>query len=453
MTQKWNLQDIRPTEPRRKANPALSQTHTLRTDSPRSAERHQVERPHLHAPRDSDDNLGSIVIKDGHRESKKGVIIVAVLIVLVVGVIFGLSAVLTKTTLSVYPENRTVTVNAEFVAYPERREGLLSYSIITLTEEGEAQVNATGQEIVTAQAKGYIEIIKTTPGSERLIKNTRFRSPEGLIFRIQESVVIPGALRDGTGNLVPGTIRAAVFADAVGPAYNLPAGTRFDVPGFQENNLTALYNSIYAENREPFTGGLDGPRFIIDDAALDEAQQRIHIELRNRLLARVETERPAGVISFPGSVAFTYESLPPVRYGDTQVTIRERAILQIPVFDEDDFASFIAKETISTYNRQQPVRIRNVSDLTFNYLDQTLSARNLANEPSLAFSIVGQPFIVWQYDAEQLRNDLAGKSFTALSLALSAHPGIKSAKITSKPFWQRTFPEKPEDINIIEVIE
>jgi len=453
MSQKWNLQDIRPTEPRRKSSPELSRSHTLRADRSETTREETQSRPLVNRDRIAGEEAGSIVIKNGNKESNKSLFIAGgIVAVLIVGVV-ALSALLSKTTLTVYPENRTITVNAEFLAYPERREGMLSYGVVTLTEEGDTQVEASGQEMVVEQAKGYIEIIKTTPGSERLIKNTRFRSSEGLVFRIQESVVVPGALRDTSGSLIPGTIRAEVFADAAGPEYNLNAGTRFDVPGFQESGLNELYNSIYAENREAFSGGFNGPRFIIADADLDTAKQRIHIELRDKLLARIETERPAGSISFPGSVSFTYESLPAVRYGDNLVTMRERAVLQIPVFNELEFSGFIAKETIATYNRQQPVRITNIHDLVFTYIDQTMNARNIAGEPSIAMNITGRPHIVWLYDADKLRNDLAGKSFTALSLVLSAHPGITSARITGKPFWQRTFPESPEKLNVVEILE
>ena len=79
-----------------------------------------------------------------------------------------------KTTLTVFPEYREPVVNADFIAYPDRRENSLSYEILTIDDIGERQVQATGEEYVESQAKGVIEIIKTTPGSERLIKNTRF---------------------------------------------------------------------------------------------------------------------------------------------------------------------------------------------------------------------------------------------------------------------------------------
>ncbi len=438
MTQKWNLQDIRPTEPRRRRAPQITAEQEIRPAS-------GAEQPRYQEPDDT------LVIKDGKKESKKNVLVLSLALICIVGGIFGISLLVSETTITVYPEFSQPTVNAEFIAYPERRDGQLSYEIMTLTEEGERQVKATGQETVTEQAKGFIEIIKSTPGAERLIKNTRFRSPNGLVFRIQESVVVPGAVKDSTGNLVPGTIRAEVFADSAGEEYNLPAGTRFDIPGFKENNLTELYNAIYAENREAFAGGFNGPRFIIDEAELATTQQSLQIELRDKLLARIEGEQPADFIAFPGAVAITFNSLPTIQFGDNLVTIREQAVLQQPLFKLAEFASYIAEETIPTYAGES-VRITNVQDLTFAYRDTSTNASNIANATALNFTILGKPQVVWNFDKEQLQADLAGKSLTALSVVLSGHTGIKSAEISGKPFWKRTFPENKDEIVIIEEI-
>lgn len=439
MTQKWNLQDIRPAEPRRRqpvqqTNPegAAPQRYTSRLEN-------------------SEDDASTIVIKDGNKESKKKYILLSAVAGILVVSVFSLSALLSKTTLTVYPEFREPTVNAEFTAYPDRREGSLSYEIITLDATGEKQVAASGEEYVESQAKGMLEIVKTTPGSERLIKNTRFRSPDGKVFRIQESVVVPGAIKDASGTLVPGTIQAEVFADAVGQEYNLAAGTRFDVPGFQESNLNELYTAIYAINRDAIAGGYKGQKFIINDNELGTARQELQLELRDQLLARINTEKPAGFTTFPNSVAFTYEALPTVSYGENLVTIREQAVLQMPLFKQEDFANYLAQETISTYNREQ-VRIQDVSTLDFSYTDLNTNSSNLANQTALTFKIVGKPTIVSEFDAEKLQTDLAGKSKTSISTVLTAHPGIKSANVSSKPFWKRSFPEEPEDIVVVEVV-
>jgi hypothetical protein len=441
MTQKWNLQDIRPSEPRRRR--VSPQQGTLEINEQR--------RPTAARTEQSFDDVDTLSIRDGNKDRKFNFGLIIGIVCLVVGGLFGLSFLISKTTLTVYPEFNEPTVNAEFIAYPEKRAGQLSYEIMTITEEGERQVKANGQEEASEQATGYIEIIKSTPGTERLIKNTRFRSPDGLIFRIQESVVVPGAVKDSSGNLVPGTIRAEVFAENAGQEYNLPAGTRFDVPGFKESNLTELYNAIYAENRDPFTGGFKGPRFIIDENELATEQQSLQVELRNKLLSRIDSERPADFVSFLGAVAVTYNSLPTIQFGDNLVTIREQAVLQIPLFRTDDFASFIAEETIPTYSGD-PVRITNLSDLTFAYPDASTNASNIANATALNFTILGKPQVVWQFDAEQLKSGLAGKSLTAITTVLTGHPGIKEAKITGKPFWKRSFPENKDDIQVIEVI-
>ncbi len=440
MTQKWNLQDIRPAEPRRRQ--PMQQTAT-----PAAAQ------PQRYTTRleDSEDDISTIVIKDGNKEGKKKYILLSAVVGVLIVSVFSLSAFLSKTTLTVYPEYREPTVNAEFTAYPDRREGALTYEIITLDATGEKQVAASGEEYVESQAKGMLEIVKTTAGSERLIKNTRFRSADGKVFRIQESVVVPGAIKDASGTLVPGTIQAEVFADAVGQEYNLAAGTRFDVPGFQESNLNELYAAIYATNKEPITGGYKGQKFIINDNELGTARQELQLELRDQLLARIETEKPAGFTTFPDSVAFTYEALPTVSYGENLVTIREQAVLQMPLFKQEDFANFLAKETISTYNREQ-VRIQDISTLDFSYTDLTTNSSNLANQTALTFKIIGKPTIVSEFDAEKLQTDLAGKSKTSISTVLTAHPGIKSANVSSKPFWKRSFPEEPKDIVVVEVV-
>lgn len=449
MTQKWNLQDIRPAEPRRRRPSNFNEANSSNSNTLVEEKRTEEVRSYSSSP---DDGTDTIVIKNGKKESRFNLTIISVVLVLIIGGIFGVSALMSKTTITVYPEFSEPTVNAEYTAYPDKREGSLSYEIMTLSEEGERQVKATGQETVKEQASGFIEIIKSTPGTERLIKNTRFRSPDGLIFRIQESVVVPGAVKDSSGNLVPGTIRAEVFADEAGQNYNLPAGTRFDVPGFKESNLNELYNSIYAENRDNFTGGFNGPKFIIDENELATAKQSLQIELRDKLLNRIEAEKPADFAAFPGAVAITYNSMPAIQFGENLVTIREQATLQLPLFKNDEFAKYIAEETIPSYERED-VRITNMDSLTFSYKDANTSAENIADKTALTFSILGKPQIVWSFNASQLKKDLAGKPLTAITFVLTGHKGIKSAKISGKPFWKRSFPENGDDITVVELIE
>ncbi len=447
MNQKWNLQDIRPAEPRKRrvVSPTTPVTRPERSAAPERDIEPDLHLEHLSS--EEREQIPSITIEDGRKKGSKRMLIAGVLFFVVVGGALGLSALLGKTEITIYPTHREPNINSEFTAYPDKRNDSLSYEIMKLESTSESQVKASGQIEVKQAATGMIEIIKTTPGTERIIANTRFRSPDGKIFRIKEAVVVPGAVDN-----VPGTIQAEVVADGTGDSYNLPANTRFDVPGFQESGLDDLYKSIYAENRSAFTGGLEGPQFQIDENELGTARQALQIKLRDELLKRIDEEKPAGFITFPGAVAITYNQLPAVEYGNDLVTIREQAILQIPIFKADEFGTFLAKEAVATYNGGS-VRVDDPSALTFEYSSATTSSTVIANEPSLTFVLKGKPLLIWQYDAEKLKKDLAGLPKTSINNAVSAYTGIDGAKVNITPFWKRSFPDKPEEIIVIEELK
>ena len=442
MSQKWNLQDIRPPESRKRrkvpgvqAKAAAAGEKTTPNSSLRSK-----------------DDIPSIVIEDGRKKDTKRLIISIILFVVIVGSAIGLSSLLGKTEVTVYPKFKQPNINAEFTAYPDKRDGELSYEVMTLESTGERQVKATGQVEVEEQATGVIEIVKTTPGAERLIKNTRFRTKDGLIFRIKESVVVPGVVKNADGKLVPGTIRAEAFADDVGEEYNVPLGTTFDIPGFQENGYDALYKAITGRVAEPFTGGFKGPQYKVDETEMAKANQELEKELRDGLLARIDNEKPAGYIAYKDAVAITYNDLPAVKYKDGFVTVKKQAILQLPMFKNTDLGSYLAEKSVPTYDGGK-VRIDNPDTLTFSYTSPTTSTSVIANEPSLTFKLVGKPLLIWVYDKERLLKNLAGKPKTAAYNIRQAYPALEGISISITPFWKQTLPESPEDIKIIEKLK
>lgn len=442
MSQKWNLQDIRPAGDSRSKRRIQAQATTQKTaPRPRGAKAPVPTAPDL--------ELESITIEDGRHKDKSRLFIASALFVVIVGGAAVLSGALGKTELTIYPEFRDPNISAQFTITPDAATDGLGYEIMTLERTSESQVQASGKIQVEEQAVGTVQISKSTPGAERLIAQTRFRSPNGLVFRIQESVVVPGAITDDSGELVPGTIQAQVFADDVGADYNLAAGTTFDVPGFEEGGFTALFQAISATNPEAFSGGFAGPQFQIDDSELSTARQTLQIELRNELLELIETSKPAGTVAFPGSVAVTYTQLPTVEYGSDLVTIKEQATLQIPLFPAGDLGAFLAQEAVATYEGG-PVRVEDPSLITFAYTNATTSSSVIANADSLSFTLTGKPRLIWEYDSEKLTSDLAGLPRTAVKNAISAYPGITGAKAEITPFWKRTFPEDAADITVIE---
>jgi len=424
MEKKWNLQDIKPGERRRSTRASLQKIEEVEKNS----EANQVPKRIKTEP-------------TSHRKaSKKGLLAGALILIIVAASVLTFATLTGQTTVTVFPRWREPTVNAVFEANPQMSESNLAYEVLTLEAEGQREVTATGQEEVEEQATGALTIYKKTAGDERLIKNTRFESPDGLVFRITESVVVPGGTSDN-----PGRVVAQVFADQAGPEYNLPANIEFKVPGFAENDLTDLYNSIYGVNQEPFNGGHRGPKFTIDETELAAATDSLRSELREALQGRVAGARPAGYIVYDSSIAFEYQALPGEDIGNGRVLLKEKAILRAPMFKNEDFAAFIASATVPGYENE-PVRLADHSALTFSYA----STSTFSGAETFSFNLVGRPKIIWTYDQEQLKRDLAGGAQTALNTVLGGYPAIEKANATIRPFWYNSFPDNPEEIEIIE---
>ncbi|MBI5152986.1 MAG: hypothetical protein HZA36_00780, partial [Parcubacteria group bacterium] len=97
----------------------------------------------------------------------------------------------------------------------------------TLTKE-----YPTSKQTVTKKATGIITIYNAySTASQRLVATTRFRSPDGKIFRINAGVTIPGAKTTG-GTIILSSIDVPVTADQPGAPYNIGA-TSFTIPGFE----------------------------------------------------------------------------------------------------------------------------------------------------------------------------------------------------------------------------
>lgn len=431
MEKKWNLQDIKPSGKKRGSR-----------SSDRSLEATRPERTEPVATNRSTTNRQK-------KGNKKYLTLTVTALVMIAGVL-GAGFLLSGTELTVYPRHREPTVNAAFTAYQTPQVGELSYELLVLEADGERQVSATGQEPVSEQATGEIVIFNKTDQTERLIKNTRFESPEGLVFHITESAIVPAASTNNNGETVPGSVRASVFADKVGEEYNL-APTNFTVPGYRENGFTELYENIYAESQSSFSGGFDGMRFIIEEAELTSAKESLHDELREALMSRVPEERPAGFVVFNEAATFTYQSQPSVESGENMVTIKEKAVLRIPIFADSEFASYLAAATIPGYEGE-PVRVEDTNVLSFSYTSTTTNQSNLSGLDSIEFRLSGNPLIVWSFDAEKLKSDLAGSSKTALTTILGAYPAVEKAEAVVRPFWKRSFSSDVGDIKITETI-
>ncbi len=442
MSQKWNLGDIRP------SGTAKDRPKAMAPRRPQ-IDIAQRPRPDIEQSAAQDFEVGTIDVIDGNADKRRRIVISTIvgLAIIVLGIFVNVQ--LGGAEIQAFPKFKDVNVQATIVAYREpSNDRDLSYELLTLEAEGERQVKASGQETVSERATGKILIYNAHSATpQRLIKNTRFESPDGLIYRISESVEVPGTTKGQNGEVVPGVVTATVFADGTGEQYNI-GPTRFTLPGLRGSDQ---YSTISGESTTAFTGGFDGSRYLISDSELSTAKQGLHLELRNSLLKKLETERPAGFVVYDNAVAITFTSLPATSYGAEMATIKERAILNVPLFKDSAFAKFLAEQTIPSYENESVI-ISDPTSLTFSYSGATTSVSDISLLQSLEFKLQGVAQIVWAFDAEKLKADLAGLPKESLDSYLRDQGALERARSSIKPFWKSTFPDNVANINVKTIV-
>jgi hypothetical protein len=369
---------------------------------------------------------------------------------------FILSLVFAGATVTVYPKQETVAVSAEFAA--TQGSGALPFERMQLERTTESTLVALEEEEVEERARGTITIFNEyseTP--QRLIKNTRFESPQGFIYRIRSSVEVPGKETDGT----PGEIDVEVFAEEPGEDYNSEA-TEFTIPGFeglpQEGN-------VYARSVTPLSGGFAGLKRTVDEAERATAISVMETKLKDELLAEAFSESTSvnAYTLFRDAVFFSFETQPDQLASDDKVIVSVKGTLHGILLEEDVLAREIARATIAGYDGTA-IRIDNPEDINvaIRTVETTEEEREANTSPLTAsevqVSVSGKARLVWEFNSEQLAVDLAGKEKEAMYATgdqgvLSGYPGIDRAEASVRPFWKGTFPEESKDIAVVTVLD
>lgn len=362
--------------------------------------------------------------------------------VAVLVLVFSISILFTSATVAIEPKQLRIPIDLPIVAKKMAGAVDLPFEVITISEEGTETLIATGERYAEQKASGKIVIYNNfSSAPQRLIKNTRFETASGLIYRINQSITIPGRGSDGN-SLVPGSIEAVAFADETGPRYNIGL-TDFNIPGFK--NDPGRFKGFYARSKTPMTGGFTGTEKIVAPENLKTAREKLRVTLGGKLTELTRAKLP-DTFWFPESAVFaTFESLPQVEVPGGKVKIRERASSTAVIFNKERLSVYLAKSAVPEYQGEELI-ISNLDTLTVEFKDKTKI--NPLEAATIIFSIKGEPQFVWLYDAEALRNALSGKPKKEMEGIFKNFPGIERTEVIVRPFWKSSFPNKSGRIKI-----
>ncbi|MES2436963.1 MAG: hypothetical protein V4519_03035 [Patescibacteria group bacterium] len=375
--------------------------------------------------------------KKGTSLTKIGFTLIALLIIFGAGFFF-ISRV-TGAHVTVTPKEEAVSVDAQFNAV-RTGEGL-QFQTVTIAKDGKLAIAATEQEIANVKASGTIVIYNTTAAAQKLVANTRFETPTGLIFRVSQPVTVPARSMQA-GASVPGSVEAIVTADANGPEYNVGL-VDFTIPGFKGD---PKFTQIYARAKVPMQGGFSGTRKKVDPKELETAREKVRSELKSTLVREAEKNIPTGFVLPTDAYYIQYESLVDTQI-ETGVQINERATFRGFIFNRTQLATEISKKVHnSNATDVLPTDISSIDTLVFKIKDSSI--KEPWNSPSIAFTLIGQTKLVSIIDQEKVKGDLAGKPRNSLNAILAGYPAVSKAEVTMRPFWKKTFPTNTAEITV-----
>lgn len=359
--------------------------------------------------------------------------VIAFGVLLIIGAAFALvSTLFHRAEVSVVLSRYSVPVAETFTATPDGV--LLSYTEKSVETELSTSVPQSGSEPVEERASGTILIYNAySTKSQRLITNTRFETPGGLIYRIQSPVTVPG-YKTVNGERVPGEVEATVYADEPGEKYNIGA-TDFTIPGLKGS---PQFEAMYARSKGTLSGGFVGQRAKVEksvrDSALSTLRSDGEVKAREAFIASLSPNE----LLLSSDIAVEFVEQPDIA-GDSEATVRLKAIAKAPVFLEDKLASLLASE--AGVRAEGSLEITNLKDLSI-LLEKSKTS------DALSVTLSGTAELVGVIDRNRLLQDLAGKDQRDVGVVLSGYPAIADMKVSVYPFWRGTIPEELSKINL-----
>lgn len=364
---------------------------------------------------------------------------------LLVGGGFFLYFVLPKAEISIETKKEPVNFETEITADKDvgsvdKENGIIPAQAFQIEVEDSRTFPSTGEKDVSEKARGKITIYNQYSSSEQtLVKTTRLRSESGKIFRLTDTVIIPGATIE-EGKIVPNSREVYVEADEPGEAYNIgPA--KFTIPGLEG---TPKYTGFYGESTSAMTGGAKGKMKVATQGDIDGATQIVSLELKNKAEEEFIKKIPKELKLLESSQALEIiESISSLKADQSgkEFTIKVKARAWGMAFKEEDVIAVVRESIDSKISADKfliPATIR--IDYGKSKIDTTKS--------KATFSCQVEAEAGWNIDENKLKNDLAGKSEIDVRQYLSSLTEVDVAKVVFWPFWVKKIPSNKNKIKI-----
>ncbi len=297
---------------------------------------------------------------------------------------------------------------------------------------------ANGKRQVTKKASGRMTIYNGYSSSKQiLVAATRFESPDGNIFRLTQTVTVPGAKIED-GKIIPSSIEVSVVADKAGTDGNVGPVAQWTIPGLKGG---PRFNSFYGESKGAMSGGFVGEQSYPADDDIKKSKATLAATLEDGIKAALLAKIPQDFKTVEGGAQFALIKQTVNTDVDSQglFTIYGDAEISVVAFRESDVLSVAQVKMLDGDNE--------------NFLEKTHSLVYGIAKPDFGSGKMTLPVdfkaeLVRQVAVADIRAKALSKSERDLKALLLAQTGLQSAQVSFWPFWVRSVPSRSDKVNI-----
>lgn len=399
----------------------------------------------IHIKRHSDEDTRSIYpeskpkTKSPRRKGNLGTIFFIIFVVGIVTTISLYTYVFNKATITFIPKKEDVDVNKSFVLSSVKDDpGAIYFELATTSVSKTKSLPLSENKKVEMKATGKIMIYNNFDSvPQKLIKNTRFESSNGKIYRINDSVTIPGKKGDK-----PGSVEATIYADSYGSEYNILA-TDFTIPGFKGS---PRYKGFFARSIGNISGGNSGDKPLVSASDLNSAKDELALELEKTIKDQMKDVKRDGFYGLYDNIQIAYTDNSQDLKSGNDSTYKVTATGYLVFVDKSKLAKNIAS-LIREYS-EEDVKLIYEDTMKFSFKDLT----DLTKDKNILTLIEGNPRVVYVADESKIKGLLKGKDRDSFASVMKGISAVEKAEIDFSPFWLSSFPKKESSIYFVENI-
>lgn len=356
---------------------------------------------------------------------------------------------LPKVTVSVYPQDKTVSQTFSVAIYSgasgNEEKNEISGQLEELEISHELKFEATGEKFSSdkGKARGKVEIANNySSNSQPLVAGTRVLSENKKLFRLLESVTVPG-MKDGQ----PGKIEAKVIADEPGASFNIDI-SKFTIEGFKGG---PKYEKFEVVSKDKMEGGLDNVDNqkvkVVTQNDIEQARGKVMDSFNGALEEKIKEKIGSGKTflfdSIEKEITESFASENAGAIADQFSFTLKQKIRAITFLEED--ARNLA---IKALEKETPDGNElNKTSINLRYEKGNADFEKKEMKFEMATSAQSWPKI----NQNEIKAGVAGKSEEEIKEFLQKYKNIKKAEIERSPAWLSFLPITEEKVIIKEI--